>query len=849
MQARTLAIEPLLPTIVAALAPKGANLVIEAPPGAGKTTAVPIALLESPLMEQAGDAREIIVLQPRRLAARLAAHWVATQLGESIGERVGYHVRFDAVSSAATRILFMTQGLLVRRLISDPQLRGVSVVILDEFHERQLDIDLTLALLRALQRGARPDLRIVVMSATLDGQAVASYLDAQVVRSQGRAYPVDIAYQPPPTQEQVRLGREVAFAFRTLLEREGGLDNGHVLAFLPGARAIREAQEACQKIASSNNVDIFVLHGDLSKAEQDAAVGRSSRSKLILSTNVAETSITIDGVRAVIDSGLANVAGFDPSSGYGRLRQEKISQASAIQRAGRAGRTGPGVCIRLYSKNDFDRRVPYDVPEISRADLVGPYLQVAALGLSAPLAWFEEPSPQAWAQAGELLYSIGALASDGSLTEVGREMLRFPIHPRLARMMVAASAAKIGQFGAWICALLSEPALRRGWQARSNLRDHDADVFADFDDLQAARHPDEARRLGLDPQACKNVGRVHQQLRALIRTADANLSVEAREEAMLRAMLLAFPDRVGKVRHEEKEGVAKSVALAGGGQALLDPQSVVRQSPFILAVQAEVVQSGMRRDLTVRSAARIDPNWLIEDWPERIDETDICAYDRQRGRVVVRSELRYQGLLIDSTERPASAAQAGEVLAQALLEEGIDKVCDREELDQLFARTQFLAAHLPDFPILREETVREALVQIASKCTKLAEVRAFDLLAQIKASLGDRAALLDRLAPSQIKLQNGRRVRLVYEGDRPPGLSSRLQDFFGLRDGPRVLDGKVAIRLHLLAPNHRDVQVTTDLAGFWSKHYPEVRRALMRRYPRHAWPENPLQAEPPPPRR
>jgi ATP-dependent helicase HrpB len=478
-----LPIGSILPAVLDA-AVRG-NVVIEAPPGAGKTTVVPLALLEHGGL----GTGEILVLQPRRLAARLSAERTASLLGERVGGRVGYRVRFEQAGGERTRLWFLTEGVLLRRLREDPELRGVDAVILDEFHERHLEGDLALSLLRRLER-RRADsgavLRLLAMSATLDAEPVARFLAATRLRTEGRSYPVEVEYRSPRSrQDELPLERRVAAAVRELIERgligSTAAQPGHTLVFLPGAREIQACAQACAQLAETAGLEVATLHGQLSRELQDRAVGKSDRSKLILSTNVAETSITIDGVVAVIDSGLARVADFDPSSSLPRLSLVPISRASATQRAGRAGRTRAGVCIRLYSRHDHDTRPEQQLPEIRRLELAGAVLELAAAGVYQPDAfeWFEAPSSAALSVARELLRSLGAIEADGRLTERGRMMLRVPLHPRLARLLVAGVEAGVGEQAATAAALLAERPLRRsgGPPARTT----DADILDELE--------------------------------------------------------------------------------------------------------------------------------------------------------------------------------------------------------------------------------------------------------------------------------------------------------------------------------------------------------------------------------
>jgi ATP-dependent helicase HrpB len=831
-----LPIEPALPDIVAAI--DRGNLVLVAPPGAGKTTLLPGAWLA----EHADDPGDLWISQPRRLAARLAAHRVSELLGERVGGRCGYQVRFDSALSKRTRIRFVTEGLLARRLRDDPELEGVSTVVLDEFHERHVDGDLVLALLLRLQR-RRPELRIVVMSATLQPDALASYLGAAIRTVEGRSFPVEIEYA---YDKDRALPEQLRDAFRTLVDAG---EPGHVLAFLPGAREIRAAREACEAAAERRGFSIHVLHGQLPREVQDAAVRPSEHPKLILATNVAETSVTIDGVAGVIDSGFARVPMHDPWSGIPRLEVAKISRASADQRAGRAGRTQPGRCVRLYAQHDYARRPAFTSPEISRADLSATLLDLFLHGIedAEDFAWFEPPPKPAVLAALELLTDLGALER-GRLSTIGKQLSRFPLHPRHARLLLAAQAEGVSDLGVNAAALLSEPPVGRDRGPAS--QDGDADVLVEVGWLEARRNG-RNRRLpeAVDERRLDGVERVRRQLSDLVaRDAPAPSSRNAREEALRRCILQAYPDRVARVRDEG--GDRRTLVLCKGGSARLSPSSVVRTAPWVVGLSLETrSQPGRKSESFVRSACAIEPEWLLDLFAQRVEDEVKLRWDQERERVTGWSELRYGQLAIEGSELKRLPEGADAILTAAALAAGPGRfVEDPGALDQLLLRTRFLAQHVENFPALSAEDARVALEEMCAGKTSFRELGKRELVGRLKARLGAHGHRLDELAPREFRLASGRRLRITYESDRDPWVASRLQDFFGMKTGPVISDGRVPLVLHLLAPNGRDVQVTTDLHGFWEKHYPELRRTLMRRYPKHAWPEDPLSAKPPTPR-
>jgi ATP-dependent helicase HrpB len=831
------------------------NVVIEAPPGAGKTTVVPLALLEHGGL----GTGEILVLQPRRLAARLSAVRTASLLGERVGERVGYRVRFEQAGGERTRLWFLTEGVLLRRLREDPELRGVDAVILDEFHERHLEGDLSLALLRRLEL-RRGQLRLLAMSATLDAEPVARFLAATRLRTEGRNFPVEIEYRSPRAKhEELPLERRVAAAVRELVERKliGKLAEqpGHTLVFLPGSREIQACAQACAKLAEDAGIEIAALHGQLSRELQDRAVGGSERSKLILSTNVAETSITIDGVVAVVDSGLARVADFDPSSSLPRLSLVPISRASAAQRAGRAGRTRAGVCIRLYSRHDHDTRPEQQLPEIRRLELAGAVLELAAAGVYEPEAfeWFEAPNPAALAVARELLRSLGAITPEGRLSERGRMMLRVPLHPRLARLLVAGVEAGVGEAAATAAALLAERPLRR--TGGPPPRTTDADILDELELLEGR-----GDRRSIDPGALAAVEQAAKQLRDHARRLSGEHGAKRpndraqRERALREVLLAAHPDRVAMIRVDEHD--RRTLVFAFGGSAELSPDSGVRSAEYVIALRSEERREGTRRRAVVRSACAIEPEWLFDLFSDAITETEELRFDPVRERVVGESALRYGKLTIESSVMATlPAEQAGAVLLAAARTAGLsrffaDKSGDGVALVQLRLRAAFIHAHRGEFPLLDDALIDEVLAMACIGKRSFAELEQANLCATLAAELGVRAGdarALDRLAPSRVELPGGRRLAITYEPGHTPWVGSRLQDFFGMSTTPRVLDGAVPIVVHLRAPNRHDVAVTSDLATFWREHYPQLRTRLSRRYPRHDWPEDPLKAKPPAP--
>ncbi|MEG9435244.1 ATP-dependent helicase HrpB [Edaphobacter sp. HDX4] len=766
--------DALLPEILKSLH-RNPNLVLEAPPGAGKTSRVPPALLEI-------VKGEIIVLEPRRIAARMAALRVAAELGEGIGDTVGYQVRFEEVGGRKTRLRYVTEGILTRRLVSESDLVGVDAVILDEFHERHLDGDFALSLLKRLQR-QRPELKIVVMSATLDAAPVALYLgDCPVIRSEGRLFEVSIRHLPYSSES---LAAQIRNAVALLLSTG---NKGHTLIFLPGTAEIRQAMRECDSLASQNGILMLPLHGSLSTEEQDRALMPANQPKLIFCTNIAETSVTVEGVTAVIDSGLARVSSYSPWTGLPTLRVQRISKASAKQRAGRAGRTGPGRVIRLYPEEDYALRPEQDVPEILNADLSKLCLSLRAMGEAGPDAfeWIDAPPKSAVEGAQMLLDRLGAKGTMASRLE------RYPLHPRLARILEEASIRGASEEGCKIAALLEV-----GLRAETN------DVLEAMDavphDFQFRRHL--------------------QQLRRIARRSVQRHDVD--DESVLISILSGFPDRVARRR------AGKQLQLSNGTTAEIHGSVPAYEFMVVLDVED-------RKDKSVpiaRMMARIEPEWLIDLFPEDVRERENLEWNRISERVELVSAFVYDELVLQETRGVASGASATELLHRKAMESGLDRFVDRKSVERLLARINFAALAQPD--------VSEAFRQLCTGLSSFAELEKAGqgFLSQLEQSADQR--ILRERAPESIRLASGRQSKVHYENGKDPWVASRLQDFFGMRETPRIGVNRTPIVMHLLAPNHRAVQTTTDLSGFWQRLYPEVRRTLMRRYPKHSWPERP----------
>jgi len=841
-----LPIDPSLPRILDALR-KHRGLVLVAAPGSGKTTRVPPAIVGAGLLDEANPS--VIVLQPRRVAARSTAARIASERGWTLGGEVGYQVRFERRASSATRLMIQTEGVLTRQILADPFLEKVGAVVLDEFHERSLHSDLALALLREIRREVRPDLRIIVMSATLDAESVARFLDdAAVIEVPGRTFPVEVAYQDAarPTDPETIAGAVA----EVLADRS---NRGHVLVFLPGMAEIRRAAKAVEPIAERAGAVVLPLHGSLPSDEQDRALRPSDHRKIILSTNIAETSLTIDGVTAVIDSGLARVARHDSSRGLDRLDLERISQASADQRAGRAGRTAPGRCVRLWSERRHAALAPFDEPEIQRVDLCSTLLALRSWGASEPerFGWFEAPAAGRIEAAESLLVRLGALdPGTGAITPRGNRMLALPTHPRLARLLLAAAERGMLREGAALAALLSEKDIAERGRSGGGARRGASDLLGRLDllaEAEASRFAPSLRNRGVDPAAARQAARVRDDLMRLGSRLEKGSRHRNepegadREEALLKLLILAYPDRVTKRRGAEETGV-----MVGGRGVRLAPESVVRQGELFLALDPREERRRGTLELRVSIASEARLEWLEELVPQSIRRERPTRYDDDRERVVSVNQLWYEDLLLrEAPAPPADSREASTALFEALRPRVEAIFRDDAAAAAWLARYEFVRLALPEleWPEIAAEALAEQLEYICQGKSKAREVREAPKVPYLVGMLSpDQARELDQSAPETLTLPSGRRVRPSYEPGRQPVLSAKLQELFGWTETPRLARGRVPILLELLGPNFRPVQVTSDLKSFWTTTYAQVRKDLRGRYPKHPWPEDPLTA-------
>ena len=862
-----LPIDPVIPEILAHLRGAARSLVLVAEPGAGKTTRVPPAIVRQNLLSR--EHPNLVLLQPRRVAARAAAQRIADENGWTIGREVGYQIRFERKISADTRLHVMTEGVLTRQLLDDPYLEGVGCVVLDEFHERSLHTDLAVALLREIRQTVRPDLMIVVMSATLEAEPVARFLgDAPIVRSAGRTFPVDISHAGATAR--LELPQRIA---RLVSDSD---DDGDVLVFLPGVGEINRTIDALESSAQSND-HVLPLHGSLSGDEQFAALRPTKQRKIVVATNIAETSLTIDGVTTVIDSGLARVAGFDPQRGMDRLELKRISRASATQRAGRAGRTRPGRCIRLWSAIEDKSLEPFESPEVRRVDLTQTVLALHAWGHSDPrkFEWYEPPDARAIAYAEQLLEMLGATTAEtnGKITDVGRKLLALPVHPRLGRLLLAAAEAGMTRDGAAIAALLSEkdimrprtdlhPSERRPTtQGPSDLRirldvlesrrrDHEIDQGSLRQVLKAR---DELERIGsrlIRAKPGASAPGLRSSMEDKTPGAEAPGLAAPDEDALLMLPLFAYPDRVCRRRaNDPAAGV-----MVGGGGVRLAPESVVRQHEFFLALDARQDQRNLSREAIVTIASAIDVAWLEAMFPQEIRREQRASYDERRDRVVASESVRYRDLVLrEHTDAAVDAQTAERALADWATPRAWDLLREDERARRWLARLELLGKAMPDkgWPSVSDATARQVVASVVAGKRTLAQLRP----AMLPTLQGLLEYPLDRLmeteAPESIEVPTGNRIKLDYPpqtdlpGDvRPPVLAVRLQELFGMTQTPRIAGGRVAVQIHLLGPNYRPVQITDDLQSFWKTTYFQVRKDFRVRYPKHSWPEDPLAAKP-----
>jgi len=824
--------------IVSALT-SGNRLVLQAPTGSGKSTQVPQILLDGGVL---GD-RRCIILQPRRLATRMLAARVASERGTRLGGEVGYQIRLDNISSRDTRILFVTEGILLRQMLADPSLHGVSTLIFDEFHERHLYGDISLARALTLQESTRPDLRVVVMSATLDRTGLAGCLaPCMTLQSEGRVFPVDIeflSHEPkdaPPWE--LATGAVAEHFDRT---------DGDILVFMPGAYEInRTIRELGGRLG--NRCAILPLHGELPASEQDRAVNRTSARKIIVSTNVAETSLTIDGVTLVVDSGLARVARYDAHRGINTLLIEKISRASADQRAGRAGRTAPGLCVRIWTQRDHERRADRELPEIKRLDLAETALTLKAAGIRnlATFRWIDPPDPRALVRAETLLDDLGA-THQGAITPTGRRMLSFPVHPRYARMFLAAEELGCVRAAALIAAITQTRSMllrvdKRIEEERAELfGSGSSDFFVLMRVFSWAKQNDfranNCHSLGIHADSARQVAKLFEQFLDIAHAEALNVdSSPPPDSAVAHCILAGFADQVAK----RKSGGTLVCDIVHGRRGLLARTSVASNSRLLVAAEiTEIEGRGGDAQVLLSLATEIEEPWLHDLFPEDFTESAEHFFDASQNRVVVRRKKMFRDLVIENQDRDAepgpaaSSCLADQVLSGELRLNGWD-----DAVEQWIHRVNFLVRALPErnLPALGDDERHHIILLVCDAATCYRDIKDAPVLPHARSLLTHaQQQFVDKHAPERLPLPGGRKAKITYAENAGPFLAARIQDLYGVESDIKIAMGRHALTIHILAPSHRPVQITRSLASFWTDAYPKLKQQLQRQYPKHEW--------------
>ena len=802
-----LPIDDILDDLGAALVARS-SAVLVAPPGAGKTTRVPLALLDAPWV---GPRNKILVLEPRRIAARGAAERMAKTLSERVGDTVGLRARMVSKSGPKTRIEVITEGVFTRMILDDPSLEGVGAILFDEFHERSLDADLGLALALDTQKALREDLRILVMSATLDGARVATILDnAPVIESEGRAYPVETRYLGRDANR--RIEDQVVDAIGRALRAEPG----SLLVFLPGQGEIKRVEERLQSTISDNNTILAPLYGAMDVAAQDCAIepAPAGKRKVVLATTIAETSLTIEGVRVVIDSGLQRVPRFEPDAGVTRLETVRVSRASADQRRGRAGRTEPGVCYRLWDEPQTTSLRPFTEPEIRSADLTGLLLDLAEWGVTDPatLAWLDPPAPSAVTAARTELQTIGALDAEGRITPEGRRVRALPFPPRLARMVLAAQSLEAAELAAVL--------VERGLGGTDTDLDHRLTNFR----RDRSRRADDMRRLA----------------KGWAKAAGAHTAPDGASAASLLA--LAYPDRIAKAR-----GAPGQYLLANGRGAHIDPADGLAREPYLVVAELQGTAAATR----ILAAARLSEAELVTIAADRIVDRDELTFDAAAGAIRARRVRRLDAITLTSESRPVTpSSETAVLLAQGAASAGINRLPWTKAQEQLRHRIAFLrTAEGEQWPDLSDAALARSaetwLAPFLERATRLTDIDAAVLGNALDALIPwDLKRKLDAGAPTHFEAPTGNSHPIDYDGPGAPALSIRVQELYGLKDHPAIAGGCLPLTLNLLSPAHRPIQITRDLPGFWAGSWSAVKSEMKGRYPRHLWPDDPANALP-----
>lgn len=860
---RELPIYEIENAVVSSLRAHG-RLIVQAPTGSGKSTQIPQMLYRHGLL---GERGEVVVLQPRRLATRMLAKRVAEEMSVPLGDVVGYQIRLESRVSDRTRIRFVTEGILLRQMSFDASLRGVSALVFDEFHERHLYGDISLARALQIQQTTRPDLKIIVMSATLDAGVLKEYLaPCEVLRSEGRTFPVRVEY----LSKAVNFEQEPVWDVATReCVRVAGTTSGDFLVFMPGAYEISRTVQALQGDRGLRDFVIFPLHGELPPEQQDRAVARYETRKIIVSTNVAETSLTIDGVTAVIDGGLARVARYDANRGINTLLIEKISLASADQRAGRAGRTAPGVCVRLWTEREHAQRPLQELPEVRRLDLSEVVLTLKASGIDdvAGFPWLEKPEPKALERAEMLLEDLGAISSLKSqnskgtnsketaaahsrITETGRKMLRFPVHPRYARMLLEADNRGCVRPVAMMAALtqgrnfMLRGVPREVEDAREDTlgEEHESDFFML---MRAWRYADQnryaldaCRRLGIHAQGARQVGPLFEQFLEIAEKEKLDVSERRVDgEAVSKCVLAGFSDHLAK----RLDAGTLRCELVHKRKGLLARESAIGKTPLLVAAEvSEVEGRGGEVNVLLSLATAIQESWLKELFPDDYFEATGVVYDEQAKRVIARRERRFRDLVLESKASAEDVPydEAARLLTAQVMAGNLKLEAWDESVEQWIVRVNRLAEWFPELEVnpLTDADRATLIEQICYGELGYKDIRAKPVMPILRDWLtAEQLAVLDDYLPERLTMANGRRSRLTYAKEGPPILSARIQELYGVEGKFTLGHGRVTVKIEVLAPNQRPIQVTDDLTNFWREQYPKIKTELSRRYPRHEW--------------
>jgi len=832
----------------------GGRLIVQAPTGSGKSTQLPQILWRHQVV---APELEIVVLQPRRIAARMLAKRVAEEAGCALGQEVGYQIRMESRVSERTRIRFVTEGILLRQMTFDPELRGVGAILFDEFHERHLQGDISLARALQIQNASRPDLKLMVMSATLETERLREYLaPCPVLVSQGRSHPVRVEYLSKPVDfAQVPVWEVAARECARVMAES----SGDGLVFMPGAYEISRTLEALRGQPGLRGLDLLPLHGELPPEAQDRAVARQDRRRIIVSTNVAETSLTIEGVTTVIDSGLARIARYDPRRGINTLLVERIAVASADQRAGRAGRTAPGVAIRLWTEREHGKRALQELPEIQRLDLAEVVLALKAAGIDRleEFPWLEPPDPLALQRAVSLLADLAALeesdAKGGQLriTETGRRMLRFPVHPRYARMFLAAE--ELGEVPAM--ALIAALTQGRGLFQRKVATEIEAAREAAFGEeaesdflvqMKAWQRavavdfsPDFCRRHGVIGTAGRQTATLYRQFLEIARQEGLSVDPTAgsRSEAVRKCVLAGFSDHVAK---RLDRGTLRC-ELVHGRRGMLSRESAVQGATLIVAAEVSEI-GGSSGDTTVllSGVSAIEPAWLDELFPGQLREFREVAYDPASKRVMQRREMRFRDLVLEAkaTDEDVPLSEAAALLAREVESGRLRLEAWDDDVEQWIVRVNRLAEWFPELEVnpIRPEDRPTLIEQVCYGELGAKGIRNKPVMPVLREWLtAEQLGALDHYLPERLTMGNGRRSRLRYLAEGPPILSARIQELYGIEGRFTLGQGRVPVRIEILAPNQRAIQITEDLGAFWREQYPRIKAELSRRYPRHEW--------------